>query len=306
MSDTQIAHYCDQGPRDNLEDGVSALQISIPKFMGGEITIIIVVDGVGGNTGGEIASHEALIRVTSYLAANFTLIAELKQNHLTMNNIQNLLMDSVTAANQAILQRVADKPQLSGMSTTVVCAVIVYGKLYVVWAGDSRCYKYSHGELYQLTTDHSEVQKLIDKGIIDPAHADLHPLAHTINQFLGRDHGFSPSLICSDLGPGDVVLLCTDGLTDVLDKQHITEAIHKYDVGGFSLQRLPQCLVQRALKAGTRDNATALCCEYMPDFSSEWRFLDATLTGDYSKELAQSLRKLTKESKNVTFRKHSS
>lgn len=295
MALTQIAFYCDQGCRDNLEDAFNALTLSLPAGFGNEVTIAIVTDGVGGNRFGEVASRQAADDVCSLLASFLARGASSDNRYLAEGTIRNLLLKSFVIANQRILRIANERPLLKDMATTIVGVIIANGTLHVAWAGDSRCYKYSNGRLHRLTTDHSEVQKLIDAGVLSPAYADMHPLAHVVNQFLGMPEGLTPAVTNSDLRPGDLAILCSDGLTDALSDNQIADVACRHQNGDFSFRRLPQYLVHLALDAGATDNITVLCCEYMPDAAVESRFLDFTLTGAYPVELAQKLRILNKE-----------
>ena len=105
---------------------------------------------------------------------------------------------------------------MKGMSTTLVCALIFNNTLYVAWAGDSRCYLYRRETLRQLTADHSEIQRLIDAGLINSKDAKSHPLAHTIYSYIGIKDGLVVGTGTYPLFTGDVVIICTDGLTDVV------------------------------------------------------------------------------------------
>ena len=175
------------------------------------------------------------------------------------------------------------------MSTTIVCALIVDDVLYVAWAGDSRCYIYSKNKIRQLTTDHSAVNQLIDEGLLDCKYAKCHPLSHTITRFLGTEDDFAADTTTYKLSHGDVILLCTDGLTDVLEDEDIADSIGKYQSGKILFKQLPHHLVQRALTCGTTDNVTVVCCEYIADPTKKSKSSSSTLTGAYPAEIAETL-----------------
>lgn len=293
MNEIQVPLCCEQGPRDNLEDASGVLKISIPVPLKTDITIALVADGVGGNSYGEIASNEAVSSIKHLMASS--LAVRTAGRCITPGALQDLLRQQLTTTNDLILCLIESDPSLKGMSTTVVCAVITDGILHVGWAGDSRSYHYRRRKLRLLTTDHSEAQCLVDKGLLDKKYAKSHPLSHMINQYLGMANDFKPETTMTDLCPGDIVIVTSDGLTDVISDDVIASSIRKYLNGDFSFQRLPQYLTELALTAGSTDNVTVLCCEYMPEQAPEFRLFDSTLTGAYPVELAEVFENLGKE-----------
>jgi protein phosphatase len=213
--------------------------------------------------------------------------------------VLDLLEWSFLQANEAILRQASEHPELKGMATTAVCALVVNGVLYVAWLGDSRAFLFSGGRLRQLTQDHSEVQRLVNAGLLEAAQARFHPAAHVIYRYLGSKEGFSPSTQTCRISAGDVILLCTDGMTDVLDDQEIAAHIQSCKAGQYPFDDLPRRLARQALEAGTGDNVTVLCCEYSPEPISEPRSFGRTLTGAYPAELAKALHHLAKENRHV-------
>ena len=198
-------------------------------------------------------------------------------------------------ANDAILQMAQQQLRMKGMSTTSVCAIIFGDNLYVGWVGDSSCLVCNGSRIRKVTHDHSEVQRLIDAGLINEKEAKYHSLRHTINRFLGQPANFSPETTTCPLSDGDIVLLCTDGLTDVLTDEQIADHICAYREGDYPFCELPKRLVQHALEAGTTDNVTVLCCEYHADSTP----FDRTLTGAYPAAAAEAIRNFHKELINV-------
>lgn len=298
MNNTRISFARDQGPRENLEDDFGASQIALSPWKT-EIAAFGVYDGVGGNNYGEIASDSAAKTIGSYLTASF---AGMGNNNtpaeiFSPDVIHNVLVKAFELANQTILQKILEQPVLKGMATTAVVAIILGEFLYVAWVGDSRCYHYHDGAIRQITTDHSEVQPLIDAGLISCEQAKHHPLAHTINRFLGQRDSFKPDTARHQLSAGDIILLCSDGLTDVVTDAEIASRMHACRNGEITFETLPQMLVQQALDAQTHDNATVLCCEYLPRATPESQLLGLTMTGAYPVIVAQALRRHVKENK---------
>jgi protein phosphatase len=256
-----------------------------------ELPLLCAADGVGGHKHGEVASAIAVHMIPAYLSSK---LVSLSSADLNPDAIVDALGASFKATNTAILAAAEGDKRLSGMATTAVCAVIVDGALYVAWAGDSRCYRFHEGQLTRVTTDHSEVQRLIDAGIVAPEVANEHQLAHIINRHLGQAGTFEAETRIAPLTPGDVVLLCTDGLTDVVSDSSIAESIAEHLHDSSTFEELPGQLANRALKAGTQDNVTVLCFAHHPD-GSERLDLRMTLSGSYGIELAEVLRHLSKE-----------
>jgi protein phosphatase len=300
MESTKIVFAQDKGPRENLEDDFGAFSLSIPGPKALDVTVAVLADGVGGNKYGEVASAIAVRTIKSFLAASLAALDEKAGgNILTPESILSLLRQSLVAANNAVLAEIDGNPEYGGMSTTVVCGIIINGKIFVAWMGDSRCYVYRNGKIRQLTHDHSEIQPLVDAGLINEDEARLHPLSHAINRFVGMRDGFTVDTAICNLSHGDKIVFCSDGLTDVLSDRGIAGILQEYHQGGSSLRQLPQHLIRQALEAGTMDNISVLCCEYLPDLTPEFEFFDFTLTGAYPVELAETLKHFRKERKNV-------
>ena len=175
------------------------------------------------------------------------------------------------------------------MATTVVCAVILDSTLHVAWAGDSRCSIYRNGRLCRITRDHSQVQELVDQGLLSPEEAQRHPWAHRITKFLGRKEGPDAETRSWDLLPGDIIILHTDGLSDVLSDEGITQIIRSHQDDDLPFDDLPRRLVAAALSQGTRDNTSVLCCWHQPESAITPLLPEQTITAGYRVELAKVL-----------------
>lgn len=206
-----------------------------------ENRVWLLADGLGGHARGEVASELAREVI-----------------HGAVKNGANL-NDAVQCAHEAIRQHAESEPACRGMGTTVVVATIKSGEYEIAWIGDSRAYLYD-GELRQLTKDHSLVQTLVDRGVISSTEALTHPGRNVITQSAG-DQGVAildVGFIAGELHPGDLLLLCSDGLTTELSDAEIASELG----ADYSLQDRVNRLVTRALAAGGRDNVTALLVEY--------------------------------------------
>ena len=297
MRTTRIAAATDQGPRDNLEDAFAASTLSLPLSEGEqEITVCIGLDGVGGNGYGEVASAHGSDCIISSIMASFSLARPTDNADLfAPDRVLSVIEFALEYANESVLRQIDLNPELEGMSTTAVCAVIAGGKLFVGWVGDSACFLCGSDRIRKITRDHSEVQRLIDAGLLSEDDANSHPLSHVITRFIGQQTDFSAETNTHHLVDGDVVLLCTDGLADVVPRDGIAACVQAYRQGEFPFPELPKRLVDQALKAGTRDNVTVLCCEY----HDEPEQAGLTTTGAYPAAAAQAIQNLHKETSNV-------
>jgi len=216
-----------------------------------------VADGMGGAAAGEVASSLAIIAGLN-LALNhpkWTLVItpeELRENmERWRHRIQQI--DHILA------ERARADPSLSGMGTTLTIAATLGPNLLLYHIGDSRCYLYREGRLHRLTRDHTYAQDLADAGRIDPAAVHGHKLRHVLTRVVGKGSGKADADIQSlPLADGDMLMLCTDGLTDLVDDNLIADALAR--------PRPPEAtcraLVDLALEAGGTDNVTVILARY--------------------------------------------
>jgi len=235
--------------RANNED--KAVVESLGDNNGNKIHIAVLADGVGGHTAGEVASR---------IAVN-TIINELRGSRFF--DPHSALDDAIEKANQAILDDIAQHPIRKGMGTTCVCALILGNTLYPAHLGDSRLYLLRGKSLSQLTRDHTMLEEYRHLTIVHPDNITRsHPLAHVLSRYLGSadpidiDHeltGVGQGARTLELLPGDVLLLCSDGLTDLLSEKEIAHILLT-----CSGRKRTQTLVMRALEKGGHDNTTVI------------------------------------------------
>ncbi len=269
------------GPRENLED--YALASSVQRGDGTFADLLAVTDGVGGAAYGEIAS---LLGASHFITA---LTAALTTDSLACTSqLPELVRSTLVDANRLLLTQIEAEAELVGMATTAVCAVLQGHEIIVGWVGDSRCYLLQDHELRRLTRDHSRRQELLDTGLLCPEEASDHPEAHTITRYLGQADRFEPEVATAPVSGGDIVLLCTDGLTDVLADDEIERVILAGSRTPTAFRQIPNRLVRAALEAGTTDNITVLCarCGDWPATTPE---ITRTITADYPLHAAQTL-----------------
>ncbi len=204
----------------------------------------VVCDGMGGVSGGQVASKICVERVSEAIKRSY-------RNKMTLSSAKNLLASSINAANSAVFKEAQEKHELKGMGTTVV-AVIVLGNLAVVaHVGDSRAYLVNE-DIKAVTKDHSFVQLLIDTGKITEEEANVHPDRNIITRAVGIEHVVDVEIDIVDINDGDKLLICTDGLNGYVSDADILEVINEY--GDSSTEKL----VETANNAGGRDNVTVV------------------------------------------------
>lgn len=205
----------------------------------------LVCDGMGGARGGREASMSACDVIEHIFHEQYA--------QCLPGDEEKFLKRALTGANRFVFQKASREEELAGMGTTAVCALVRGGNAFICHAGDSRAYLVRDGRLTQLTHDHSYVQELVDCGTITVEEAEHHPQKNIITRALGVDYRLDPEFTSVPVQKGDMLLLCTDGLTNVLPKEKIEEIFTK---GGF--YDIPDRLVDAANAGGGPDNITAL------------------------------------------------
>jgi PPM family protein phosphatase len=204
--------------------------------------LFIVADGMGGHQAGEIASA---ITVQTIL------------NSVLNPQIETGLKEVILQANQAILNEVSKHQELQGMGTTVAVLVIMNDLAYITHVGDSRIYRLSGGRLVQLTVDHSLVAELVRTGGLTEEQAKTHPQRNILTKALGTDGALEFEVNTVPVLKGDKFLLCSDGLTGMIDKTVLAEII--------SLDQDPQVIVENLISTannnGGTDNITVILIE---------------------------------------------
>lgn len=219
--------------RDHNEDGYLVRE---PLFA--------VADGMGGHRGGEVASSVAL--------------ESLEQLPKDSDGLLRALVDRIREANRMVLERGESDPELRGMGTTLTALVTQEQKAHVAHVGDSRAYLLRDGSLQQLTEDHSLVQRMVREGELTPEQAGRHPQRSILTRALGVDAEIAVDELTLPLLAGDRLLLCTDGLTGMIDPDRIHEILES--------ERDPQAasdlLVEEANGAGGDDNITVVVVDF--------------------------------------------
>lgn len=210
----------------------------------------LLADGVGGYNAGEVASHMAVTVIAEGLRP-----ALRERQTAGAPDIASLLQHEIEATNAAIHHAGLSHPAYAGMATTLVAAVFHDGRVTVGHVGDSRLYRLRGGVLEALTRDHSVVQEQVDRGILSPQAARLSPQAHLITRALGNEATVEVELHEYAALPGDVYLLCSDGLFNAVEEDGIRDVVEGY---GADVQGAAQHLVRMANDNGGWDNVSVI------------------------------------------------
>lgn len=219
--------------------------------------ILLVADGMGGHNAGEVASAMSVETVEGFtleLLRRFSNLQPVDEHGVIQD-----LREAVRQADARITEEAQQHPELAGMGTTLTMAFVSGRRLFVFHAGDSRCYLFRNGELQQLTEDHTVVAELERRGVLEPEEARHHPARHVVTNALGGGHaGVRVDVQRALLEAGDMVLLCSDGLTDMLDDRRIAAILAAQPEPQTACERL----VAEANKAGGKDNITAVVARF--------------------------------------------
>jgi serine/threonine protein phosphatase PrpC len=219
-----------------------------------ETGLFALSDGMGGEAAGEIASRYFIDTAQAVSVGEGPDSAWEKYAR-----VEEIFGQS----NKRILEHAAHNPEDWGMGCTADVLMFYHDRYVIGHVGDSRVYLLRHGALSQLTSDHSLVQLQVDKGLLTPQQAKKHPRKNIILKALGTDASVSPDILEGETFDHDVFLLCSDGLTDMVEDSEIQRIL----LAEESLQQKTADLIGAALAAGGRDNVTVLLCQV--EMSSE-------------------------------------
>jgi len=208
----------------------------------------VVADGMGGAEAGELASQlfvQAALEVFS------------TADRASLRDTAACVEKAFAAAHQEMLRHVEQHPRHKGMGCTAELLAFSPDGFVLGHMGDSRTYRFRHGALRMLTRDHSLVQSQVEQGLITPEEARKHPMRHVILRAVGIGDSPALDLVTGTCSPGDIFLLCSDGLTDMVEDSRIRELLATEE----PLPRIAELLVAAALSAGGSDNVTAVLCE---------------------------------------------
>lgn len=221
-----------------------------------EAKLFLVADGMGGHAAGEIASRIAVDSISEFIVhtkEDDGTWPHAYDEHYTRTT--NRLMAALRMANTRVLEAMRKDAKLRGMGTTVVACMADDGKISVAHVGDSRAYMIRNGKISRITNDHSWVYEQVQAGMLTEAEAEKHPLRNVITRALGGALSVNPDASEIDSRPGDVYLLCSDGLTGMVPEEEILKLVTE---NADDLEKACQQLIDTANARGGLDNVTAI------------------------------------------------
>ena len=237
-----------------------------------EIGLVVLADGMGGYKAGEVASEIAML----------TIVAELKESMFALQSWQTdmavgmqaesrLIYDAVAKANASIYSVSQSQPQCAGMGTTLVMGLFTNDKLLVGHIGDSRMYRLRGEEFVQMTEDHSLLQEQIKSGLMTPEQAKLSANKNLVTRALGIDPEVELELHEYEVEVGDIYLLCSDGLSDLVEDEDIHLTLTTLSA---NLELAANQLIQMADDNGGKDNISVILARVLKSYSVERSWYD--------------------------------
>jgi len=227
--------------RSNNEDAVAT---------DADVSLAVLADGMGGYNAGEVASNMVTTFVSSELG-RWLREAGAQASDAEVRRAMEICVDN---ANRAIFNAANANPHYAGMGTTLVVAVFRDSRLLLGHVGDSRCYRLRGGRLQQITRDHSLLQEQIDAGLITPEQAAFSANKNLVTRAVGVEDTVLLETHQHDVLPGDLYMMCSDGLSDMLDDAGIAHVLQAHD----SLETGSRALIDAANDAGGKDNISVI------------------------------------------------
>ena len=241
----------------NNEDNFAVSAYTLSQHNPMPVVVAVVSDGIGGHRAGEVASAIAVNSFSEMALAS------------TGGNPLALFQESFYKISEEIFKQAELDGTRKGMGATLSCAWVIGDVLYIAYAGDSRIYLLREGKIRQISRDHTWVQEAVEKGVLSSSQIKTHPNLHVIRRYLGSETPPEPDLRLflspneTDnkakanqglmLQPGDVILLCTDGLTDLVNDSEIAQTLQ-----GKTLNQAALALTDLANQRGGHDNITII------------------------------------------------
>lgn len=220
-------------------------------FMGSDL--FVLADGMGGYEGGQLASTTAVEAVRRFFAD--------REGDCT----EDAVREAALSANRAILRRKMDSNAYQEMGTTLILAAVSKGALYWAHVGDSRLYVWTEGRLSQITKDHSFVMTLVDEGKITREEMRDHPRKNEITRAVGIQPALDVDTGVLALKEPMIILICSDGLSTLVDDDAIGTALRACNDGSSALRDCAEALFQEAYDAGATDNISAIFIQNIPE-----------------------------------------
>ena len=212
--------------------------------------LCILADGMGGYTGGEIASRLACMSAAQYIKQNFD-----DNKQYTKEEIMDIIKKAMEYSNKVVYEKSKKEKELEQMGTTLEVCLIYNNRVHIGHIGDSRIYRIRQNIMRKITTDHSYVQKLVKDGTITKEEAIHHPKKNMLMKALGCEEEIEPDIMVKGFNPNDIILICSDGLTNMISEQEI------YNIIIEDTKNATTHLIKKAKELGGYDNITAIIIE---------------------------------------------
>ncbi|MFT8320889.1 MAG: Stp1/IreP family PP2C-type Ser/Thr phosphatase [Bacillus sp. (in: firmicutes)] len=212
--------------------------------------LAIVADGMGGHRAGDVASRLTVEKLTDLWIENEAI--------MTADEAESWLQTNILQVNQFVLQYALTHPECEGMGTTIIAVISTENFSTIAHVGDSRCYLYNEDGFKQMTEDHSLVNELVRMGQISKEDAEHHPRKNVVLRALGTDENLVIDIITIMFEQGDVMLICSDGLSNKVTDDQLIEVLKQDN----SLETKAATLIHTANENGGEDNITVVILEY--------------------------------------------
>lgn len=226
--------------RENNEDAWNAVP---------ERNVFVLADGMGGHSAGEIAAQETVERYSSLIQS--------KNPEISLENVKQQLNAIISEVNKSVFRLARADRELRGMGTTICSAVFIEHLMCYAHVGDSRIYRFRDQKLQQLTEDHSLVQELLDLGELNPRQASEFTQRNIITKAIGTEPDVEASIDTCDVQSGDIILMCSDGLSDLLSNREIEKILNL----SADIDQKVDLFIQSANRRGGIDNITVILME---------------------------------------------
>jgi len=237
--------------------------------------LVILADGMGGYKAGEVASALAATEIYHEVAKGLEEIKPGdKPRGAGLTTQSRLVRDAIIHANSGIYTTAQDDPECRGMGTTIIVALFYDHQVTIAHVGDSRLYRKRGQDFQQVTKDHSLIQELIDRGLYTPEEAIATTPKNLVTRALGIDQKVEVDVLEEQPLSGDIYLLCSDGLNDMVDDEEIHLTLSKYSA---NLVQAAEELVQLANAKGGKDNISVILVRILDGFSRSEGFIKQTL-----------------------------
>ncbi|CDZ81171.1 Serine/threonine phosphatase stp [Candidatus Rubidus massiliensis] len=207
----------------------------------------ILADGMGGHLGGEVAAKEAVKTVVGFIQKVFA------KKDFSVEEAQGIIHYAFEYANKVVYEKGCENYSLKGMGTTLCCAFFYKKSVIIASVGDSRIYRLRDNQFEQLTKDHSLLREMLDKGQLDEDQATEFLYKNIITKAIGTEVAIEPFLYSEECQVGDILLLCSDGLTDMLSNEEIQKILQQ-----LKPELAAKKLIALAKKRGGYDNITVI------------------------------------------------